>query len=120
MAIDEVNERSIKVVNVAFTDEDGTAVTPTSASYRIDDVGSGTQVRDDTAISIVAPDTSADIILDATDTSILDEFNLYETKRVTFSWEYATETSPSVTGTGTHEYLINVINLAGVTTPSPA
>jgi hypothetical protein len=120
MAIDEVNERSLKVINLAFTDEDGTAVTPISASYRIDDVGSDAEIRDDTAIAIADPDTDVDIPLVASDTSILDETHPYETRRLTYSWTYNTLTSPSVVASDNAEYLYNVLNLKGVTTPSPA
>ena len=120
MVINEVNERSIHIFNVAFIDEDGAAVTPVTASYRVDDVGSDVQVRDDTDISIAAPDTDKDVILTVADTSILDETKPYETRRVTVVWTYWTQTSPSVTGNGTYEYLLNVVNLKGVTTPSPA
>lgn len=116
--MDEVTERSSWITTVAFTDEDGEAVVPASASYRVDDVGSGTEVRDDTDISPLA--ASTDVILTAADTSILDETHPYETRRVTVSWTFPTASSPSVTGTGTKEYLVNVVNLKGVTTPSPA
>jgi len=119
MAIDEVKERSLKVINIAFVDEDGNPVTPTSASYRIDDVGSDVEVRGNTAISIVAPATDVDVPLTASDTSILDETRAYETKRLTYSWTYNTATSPSVEADDNDEYLYNVVNLKGVTTPSP-
>ena len=119
MAVDEVIERSLRVINLAFTDEDGNPVTPTSASYRIDDVGSGTEVRGDTAIAITAPNTDVDIPLTAADTSILDETKPYETRRLTYTWTYSTLTSPSVEADDNDEYLYNVVNLQGVTTPSP-
>lgn len=116
--MDEVTERSTWITTVSFTDEDEDPVVPASASYRIDDVGSDTEIRDDTEISPL--DSEVDIILTAADTSILDETRPYETRRVTVSWTYPTAASPSVTGTGTKEYLLNVVNLKGVTTPSPA
>lgn len=116
--MDQVNERGTWVTTVAFTDEDGNAVVPASASYRIDDVGSDTEVRGDTAISALA--SSVEILWTAADTSILDETKPYETRRMTVTWTYATATSPSVTGNGSEEYLLNVTNLKGVTTPSPA
>jgi hypothetical protein len=116
--MDVVNERSTYILTVSFLDEDGAAVVPASASYRIDDVGSDAGIRDDTEISPLAAEV--DLVLTAGDTSILDETHPYETRRVTVSWTFLTAASPSLLGTGTTEHLVNVANLKGVTTPSPA
>jgi hypothetical protein len=118
MPIDEVNERSTWFTTVSFTDENGDPVVPATATYRIDDVGSGQQVRDTTDIDPL--ETESQIMWEPSDTEILDEANAYETRRMTVSWTYTTAASPSVDGVGNAEYLLNIINLRGVTAPSPA
>ncbi len=109
----EVNERTTLIVTVAFSDEDDLPVIPESASYRIDDVGSGTAVRDSTAIAPLS--SSVDIEWEPSDTSILDETHTRETRRMTVTWLYDSSTKQ-----GSAEYLVDIINLRGVTTPSPA
>ena len=51
MRYDTVNEKSTSIVTLSFADEAGNAVTPTSGTYRIDDVASGTQIKGDTAFA---------------------------------------------------------------------
>lgn len=116
--MDQANERSVAIINIAFTDENGDPVVPSSATYQIDDVGSGTAIRAATAISPL--DTDVDIALTSEDLVILDETKPYETRRVTFEWVYNTDTSPSISASGNKEYFLNVANLHAVTTPSPA
>jgi hypothetical protein len=114
MAIDRVNERKTWITQVAFTDDAGEPVTPTSAQYRIDDVGSGSVVREATPISSLGEEV--EIIWEPADTIILDESHIYELRRMTVEWQYG---SPA-TLFGTEEYLLQIKNLRGVTTPSPA
>lgn len=113
--IDEVNERSAWFTTITFTDEDGLPVVPSIASYRIDDVPSGVEIRADTVINPLS--TSVDTKWERADTLILDETHPYETRRMTITWIYGTDSPPSH---GASEYLLNVVNLKGVTTPSPA
>ncbi len=115
--MDRVNEHSTWFTTVSFTDENGDPVVPTSASYRVDDVGTGAQVRDDT--DIPSPEAETEIMWAPSDTAILDESHPYETRRMTVSWTYPTALSPSEEGEGHAEYLLNVVNLRGVATPSP-
>lgn len=112
---DQANERSTRILAVSFTDGNGDPVIPGAASYRIDDVGSGTQIRDDTELQLTSPaTTSADIVLGPSDTSILDGTKCYETRRVTVGWTYGEDSPPAQ---GTAEYFLNVVNLRGVMTP---
>ena len=46
--------QSTAYVTAAFLDKTGTAATPTAISYRIDDVATGQEIRDDTAITPAA------------------------------------------------------------------
>ncbi len=116
--MDCVNERSTWFTTVSFTDENGDPVVPESAQYRIDDCGTDEEVRGDTAIAPLG--TSSSVMWGPADTSILDEARPYETRRLTVSWTYSTSASPSAQAEGHSEYLLNVINLKGVATPSPA
>lgn len=113
MSIDEVNQRGTWITTVDFTNEDGDAVTPTAAVYRIDDIGSGTVVRGNTAIESLS--SSIEITWSATDTAILDESHAYETRRLTVFYDYSTGKHGSP-----KQYFLNVINLFGITSTSPA
>lgn len=117
-SVDSINERSSWVKAIEFTDENGDLVVATSASYRIDDVGSDAQIRDDTEVSLNSPPgTDAEINLNPSDTVILDEVHLYETRRLTVTWLFGND---SPTKQKSAEYLFNVVNLKGITAPSPA
>jgi hypothetical protein len=116
--MDSVNERSTWLTTVPFTNENKDAVVPTKASYRIDDVGSDQEIRTEKDLSALAEQIQ--IMWEPSDTSILDESHPYETRRLTVFWTYDTATSPPTEGEGHAEYLLNVVNLKGVTTPSPA
>lgn len=112
--IDEVNERSTWITDISFTDENGDPVVPSIASYRVDDVGTDVEIRDDTTITFDSPPGPfVSVEWTKEDTSILDERHPYETRRMTVSWEYDTDKH------GNAEYLLNVRNLKGITTPSP-
>jgi hypothetical protein len=113
--VDEVNERSSWPTTIVFTDENGDPVVPASASYRIDDVGTGIEIVGDTAITSLA--STVNIIWPPSSTSILDDTKPYETRRMTVEWTYGATSPP---GQGTQEYLVNVVNLQMITTPSPA
>lgn len=114
MSIETCNERSTWKTTIAFTDEDGEAVAPSSAQYQIDDICSGSALRESTSITEL--DTEVDVIWEPGDTAILDEVNAYELRRMTVDWQYG---SPSISY-GHQEYLLQIKNLRGVTTPSPA
>lgn len=103
MRYDTVNEKTTSIVTLSFTDEAGNAVTPTSGSYRIDDVSSGTQVKGDTAFT-PGSSTHELTILD-TENAILAAANARELRCVTVSITY---------GSGkkcTAEYRYYVVNL---------
>ena len=111
MAIDEVNERTSCTVTVAWFDEDDVAVTPQSATYRLDDVTSGTAIVPKTAISGLS--TTNDIAITKDQNSIIGT-GPYEMRRLTVEFTYAT------TKHGTEQYLYRVKNLGGVETVSSA
>jgi len=112
--MEEVNERTTPKVTVAFTDENGAPVVPNNAWYRIDDAFSETAMLAETAISPLA--SSVDIELTQSDTTILDENNEFEIRRITTRWKYWTG---SRWKWDANEYFLKIKNLAGVTATSP-
>ena len=105
--LDEVNERTSLIVAVSFTDEDGDPVTPTSATYRIDDKASRTNILPATAIGSLS--TSVDITITSEQNAIIRPRNPFEIRTVTVEWGY-----DSGTKHGTAEYEYRLINLYGV------
>jgi acylphosphatase len=80
-------EGSAQVIPITFLDRLGQAVIPTRASYRIDDLGSGSEVRGDTEITQL--DSTINIGITETDTAILDPVaNEYESRVVLIEYEY--------------------------------
>ena len=106
--METVNERTTSIITVAFFDEDEAAVTPSAASYKIDDIGSSTAILASTAIG--ALDTTVDLTITAAQNAILSETNLYESRKVTVTWTYGGGKQ------GTNEYIYRIKNLSGVTT----
>lgn len=107
--MDTVNERSSWISTIAFTDENGLAISPSSASYRIDDVGSGAEIRDNTAITPLA--SSVEIVWTPEDTKILSDVHLFEVRVLTVTWLYGTSKQ------GTEEYILKIKNLKGLLVP---
>lgn len=104
----EINERTTLVLTTSFFDEDGVAVTPDSATYRIDSLQGtrGTPVLPATAISPLG--TTADLEITPEQNQIIRQRNPYEIKVVTVEFVYDTDKR------GTSEYRYKVLNLYGV------
>ncbi len=111
--MDIVNERSNWTSKVSFIDQDRNPVTPDSASYRIDDVGSLTEIRSETPLEVEA--TEIDIKWESTDTAILDKSHPFELRRMTVSWQYLDDNDELQDGN--EQYLLHVRNLPGVPEP---
>lgn len=107
--MEEVNDRSTAVITVGLKDENGNAVTPSAATYRIDDVDSGTQILDDTAF----PSLASQVDLEITDAqnALLDETKPYESRKITVKFDYGSGKK------GTAQYIYRIKNLSGVTNP---
>jgi hypothetical protein len=105
--VDIVNEKTTPTLNVEFFDENGNAVTPTTATYQIDDVQSGQSVRAETAIPSLA--ASVDIVLTLLDTSIINTTLPAESRLVTVKFQYGASKQ------GIKEYRYLLQNLSKVT-----
>lgn len=102
-----VTEKSTAYLTVSFYDKSGALAIPNSATYRIDDVQSGSQVRTDTAISPIA--SSVEIKLTTTDNAILNSAGRNEQRRVTVVAIYGVDDQV------TDEHVYEVASLIKVT-----
>ena len=111
--LDELNERSTYVVTVSFFDENGDPVTPSSATYRVDDEKHRTNLVPTTSIGSLT--TAVDIEITSDENRIIRSRSAYEVRTVTVIWNYGG------TKQGTGQYRYKVINLYGVLdVPSPS
>lgn len=104
-ALDVWNEKSTVMLTVAFKDEDGTAVTPSAATYRIDAITEGHTVLASTSLSGLS--TSVSIHITSAQNAALSNAP-YSERVVTVEYDYGT------TKHGTAEYRYKLKNLTGV------
>jgi hypothetical protein len=104
--MDEINERCTYILTVSFYDEDDLPVVPNSATYRIDDVTTGTLIVATKAFPSLA--ASVDVEITKGQNSMIAENHAFETRRVTVVFSYGAARQ------GTDEYLYKVRNLPGV------
>jgi expansin (peptidoglycan-binding protein) len=98
-----VNENSTAILTVTFTDENGDAAIPSGGQYTIYDVLSGITIK---AWTDFTPSSAThDIEITDEENSIIDDTQLYETRRVTVKWKYGAGKS------GTGEFIYRVKNL---------
>ena len=109
MAIDIINEDTTAYLTVSFTDKDGNAAVPSSASYRIDCLTTGQEVKDDTALT---PASSIEITLSAADNAIITQTNAIERRLVTVWATYAGSEGVK------DEYEYNLQNMRKVPSPT--
>lgn len=106
----QVNEGTTAYLSVSFKDKASSDETPVAISYRIDDVRSGTEIRDSTAVTAAS---TAEITLSPADNRILNTTQNYEARRVTVVATYGADDQV------TAEYIYRVVSLAGVTGNPP-
>lgn len=107
-ATDVFNEKETGFVTLTFTDEDGSAVTPDSATYTLHDEDTKDIInsREDTAVPGLASSTNLELTPD--DNVLVDASKVYEVHILTIKWTYNTDKK------GTQEYRFNVKNLTKV------
>ena len=103
--MESVNERTSSTLAATFRDEAGVLVIPTSGTYEIDDVDSGTVIKASTAFS--PTDSTYNIAITAVENRILNALAEKELRRVTVTFIYSG-------GQGTGEYFYEVKNLLGL------
>ena len=96
MATDVVREKNTSLKPISFTDENSNAVTPTSATYQIDDE-SGTVITAETSF------TPGNLTISSNDNRILDTTKSAERRTVTIKWVYSGGTK---NGADQFDYLV--------------
>jgi hypothetical protein len=86
MALPEVNERSAARLTASFYDFDDALSAPSSITYAVYDLDTGTELRANTAVS---PASTVTITLDSTDTQIIDDAKPVEVHFVVIKAVYA-------------------------------
>lgn len=92
-----VNEGSYHKINIPFVDLDGNAVRPDTASYRIDDLLSETEIKETTFFN--PESTSYDLEIPGELNVIVDDTQRLETRVVTIAFYYGDRV-----GTFEHRY----------------
>lgn len=100
--MERVNEQSTAYLSVSFRDKAGALATPTAISYRIDDVATGQEIRDDTAVT---PASSVEITLTPNDNAMVSAAREIEVHAVTVDATYGASDAVRA------RYLYEVANL---------
>jgi hypothetical protein len=104
--LDSFTERSTVVLTVAFTDDDGAAVTPDAATYRIDDRASRTSILPASSIGSLA--SSIDLTITSEQNAIVRPRKAFEIRTITVEFDYDSGKH------GTAQYEYKLVNLYGV------
>lgn len=107
MSEDVVMDRSTLSLELTFRDENQALAIPNAVTYRVQDVGTGTDVVPRTAIPVLT--AVLDIVIGSDQNAILNAFAAYEGRVVTIEWDYGTPTKHA-----TQEYRYRIKNLQGV------
>jgi hypothetical protein len=102
-----VNEKTDFGFRLTFYDFDGVEVTPSSITYRIDDVKSGNTIKGDTVV--VPAGSPYDLEIDDADNTMVDATRNFEIRRITLTYLYSTGK------TGRDEIIYKVNNLKKIT-----
>lgn len=84
-----VNDESSARLSVSFYDPAGALDTPDAVTYRIDDVDSGDQIRDNTSVLTLA--SAITINLTPTDNTLVNAAKRFEFRRVTVTASYGVD-----------------------------
>jgi hypothetical protein len=105
----EISERSAFPIAVSFFDENALPVTPTSATYRIDDEASKTAILGVTNFPSLS--TSVDLWITSDQNFIVKSRSKFEIRTVTVQYVYESENGPTP---ATAQYRYKLLNLYGV------
>lgn len=104
--MEQVNEKSTCYLTVSFKDKSGAAAVPSTATYRVDDLGSGAQIVGDTSLTVAS---SIEITLGQSINTMIGAGLASETRRVTVKAVYGAGDTVNA------QYDYSVVNLSGVT-----
>lgn len=105
----EVNERTAFPIAVSFFDENSDPVTPTSATYRIDDEASKIAILPVTSFPSLS--TTVDLWITSDQNFIVKPRSKSEIRTVTVQYTYESENGPTP---ATAQYRYKLMNLYGV------
>lgn len=105
----EVNERSSFPIRVSFLDENSDPVTPTAATYRLDDELARTNLAPTTSIGSL--NTAVDIWITSEQNRIIRTRKAYEVRTLTVEFDYESDNGPAH---ATAQYKYKLVNLYGV------
>ena len=88
-ALSEVNENTSAFMTIVPKDKSGSAVTPTSMSYRIDCETTGTAIKAETSLT---PGTSVALTVTPTENRIITASNVEEIRVLTVQCVYSAAT----------------------------
>lgn len=104
-----VNERSDFALAVSFLDENEDLVTPTAATYRIDDEAQKRNIQSATTITPLA--SAVDLWITSDQNFIIKPRVAYEVRTVTVEYDYESDDGPRH---ATAQYKYKLVNLYGV------
>lgn len=110
--MDLINQNSDYDLLLSFTDENGNKVTPSAASYRIDDVGSGNAITGNNAnawIAITPTGNTYDLRITANQNALLGNNSDREERVVTTKFTYSADLKQD-----TAEYRYFIMRLANL------
>lgn len=97
-----VYEKNTYRIRASFTDDSGAAVTPTSGSYRVDDITSNALVEIIDTTAFTPSTTYYDIIIPSSSNVLIDQSREEETRLVTVIFSYGSGRQ----GAGKYEYTL--------------
>jgi hypothetical protein len=107
--LDICTERATWPVTVSFFDENDDPVTPTAATYRVDDKLNRTSIVPLTALSGLS--TTKVIVITSDQNYVIKSRSGYEVRTLTVEFDYESDNGPAH---GTAEYRYKLVNLYGV------
>ena len=105
-AIETRNEDTAITLTITTKDKDAALYTPAKITWRLDDVASGNQIKDDT--NITPSSASTDVTIAASYNAIIDDTLSYEEKLFTFEIYVGT----TMVYTGEYRYRIKNLEKA--------
>lgn len=103
-----INEKTSSTFTLEFYDENGTAISPETASYSLHDVQSGTEIIAETQIS--NPTSSVEIEVSREENKIINDANIKETRNLTVEYNYRNSQGELKSG-GSAEFFYEILNL---------
>lgn len=103
-----INEKTSSTFIIEFYDENGTAISPETASYSLHDVQIGTEIIAETQILNIS--SSVEIEISREENRIINDANVKETRSLTIEYNYRNSKGELKNG-GSVEFFYEILNL---------